>query len=226
MAVPRINLYLDVVSPFAYLAFSILRHSNIRKNSPVFAKCNITYIPIFQGGLMHACGNTPPANIKNKDKWTEKERHRWARYFNVPISQTTPEGFPPRTLSTQRALCAISLKHPDKLAPALEALYRLFWVEGNPNIAQPECFGPVLEGVLGKDVAQSVLADMNHPDVKAALTANTDRAFKSGAFGIPWFECTNDKGETDTFWGVDHLGQVAQFLGLDIKADKGFRAVL
>ncbi|GKZ31932.1 hypothetical protein AbraIFM66950_000912 [Aspergillus brasiliensis] len=219
MAVPRINLYLDVHETSS-------QHSNIQKNSPVFAKCNITYIPIFQGGLMHACGNTPPANIKNKDKWTEKERHRWARYFNVPIAQTTPEGFPPRTLSTQRALCAISLKHPDKLAPALEALYRLFWVEGNPNIAQPECFGPVLEGVLGKDVAQSVLADMNHPDVKAALTANTDRAFKSGAFGIPWFECTNDKGETDTFWGVDHLGQVAQFLGLDIKADKGFRAVL
>ncbi|GAQ37550.1 hypothetical protein AtubIFM55763_000428 [Aspergillus tubingensis] len=220
MAVPRINVYLDVVSPFGYIAFSVL------KNSPVFAKCNITYIPIFLGGIMQACGNTAPMKIKNKDKWSEKERYRWSRYFNVPIVQTVPEGFPPRTLSTQRALCAISQKHPDKLVPAFEALYHLFWVEGNANIAQPECFGPVLEGVLGKDVAQSVLADMEHGDIKAALIANTDRAFKSGAFGIPWFECTNDKGETDTFWGVDHLGQVAEFLGLDIKSDKGFRACL
>ena len=96
----------------------------------------------------------------DKDKWSEKERYRWSRYFNVPIVQTVPEGFPPRTLSTQRALCAISQKHPDKLVPAFEALYHLFWVEGNANIAQPECFGPVLEGVLGKDVAQSVLADV------------------------------------------------------------------
>lgn len=67
---------------------------------------------------------------------------------------------------------------------------------------------------------------MDHEDIKAALIANTDRAFKSGSFGIPWFECTNDKGETDTFWGVDHLGQVAEFLGLNIKQDKGFRAAL
>lgn len=96
----------------------------------------------------------------DKNKYIEKERRRWAHYFNIPIVQTAPEGFPPRTLSTQRALCAISLKHPDKLVPAFETLYHLFWVEGNPNIAQPECFGPALEGVLGKDVAQSVLADV------------------------------------------------------------------
>ena len=67
---------------------------------------------------------------------------------------------------------------------------------------------------------------MNHAETKAILTANTDRAFNIGAFGIPWFECTNTNGETEGFWGVDHLGQVADFLGLDMKLDRGFRAVL
>ncbi|PWY93602.1 2-hydroxychromene-2-carboxylate isomerase [Aspergillus sclerotioniger CBS 115572] len=220
MAVPRINVYLDVVSPFGYIAFSVL------KNSPVFAKCNITYVPIFLGGLMHACQNTAPINITNKNTWIDKERTRWARYFSVPIVQTTPEGFPPRTLATQRALCAISQKSPDKLVSAFEALYRSFWVEGNPNIAQPECFGPVLERVLGKSETQTIMEAMNHAEIKAILTANTNRAFNIGAFGIPWFECTNTKGETEGFWGVDHLGQVADFLGLDIKLDRGFRAVL
>ncbi|PWY86103.1 2-hydroxychromene-2-carboxylate isomerase [Aspergillus heteromorphus CBS 117.55] len=175
---------------------------------------------------MSACGNTAPIRIKNKDRWINRERLRWARYFSVPIVETTPEGFPPRTLSTQRALCAVEQKFPDKLAPAIAALYQLFWVEGNPNIAQPECFGPVLEKVLGKDEAQVVLEHMNHPEIKERLTTNTDRAFKSGAFGIPWFECTNSKGQTEGFWGVDHLGQVADFLELDIKLEKGFKAVL
>ncbi|RAL05901.1 putative 2-hydroxychromene-2-carboxylate isomerase [Aspergillus ibericus CBS 121593] len=220
MAVPRINVYLDVVSPFGYIAFSVLR------NSPVFAKCNIAYVPIFLGGLMHACQNTAPITITNKNAWIEKERNRWARYFSVPIVQTTPEGFPPRTLSTQRALCAVSQKFPDKLVPAFQALYQCFWVEGNPDIAKPECFGPVLEKVLGKEEARVVMEAMNHTETKAILTANTNRAFDIGAFGIPWFECTNAQGETEGFWGVDHLGQVADFLGLDIKQDQGFRAVL
>lgn len=64
------------------------------------------------------------------------------------------------------------------------------------------------------------------PQIKGLLASNTDRAFKSGAFGLPWFECTNPKGQTEGFWGVDHLGQVADFLGLDRTVDKGFRASL
>lgn len=49
---------------------------------------------------------------------------------------------------------------------------------------------------------------------KATLTKNTDHAFAAGAFGLPWMVCTNTKGETEGFWGVDHFGQVAQFLDL------------
>lgn len=55
--------------------------------------------------------------------------------------------------------------------------------------------------------------------------SNTDRAFKEGAFGLPWFECTNENGKTEGFWGIDHLGQVADFLDLNRK-DAGFKALL
>ncbi|KAG2420782.1 hypothetical protein HFD88_000396 [Aspergillus terreus] len=220
MAAPRITLYLDIVSPFGYIAFHVLR------NSPVFAKCNVSYVPIFLGGLMNTCGNTPPIKIKNKEVWIDKERLRWARYFSVPMIDKFTEGFPPLTLGTQRALCAISQKLPHKLVPTIEALYYSFWVQGNAKIGQPEGFGPVLESVLGPTDAQEVLKAINQADTKAILSANTDRAFKAGAFGIPWFECTNSKGETEGFWGIDHLGQVVDFLGLDRRLDSGFRAVL
>lgn len=39
------------------------------KNSPVFAKCNVNYVPIFLGGLMNTCGNTPPIKIKSKQRY-------------------------------------------------------------------------------------------------------------------------------------------------------------
>jgi 2-hydroxychromene-2-carboxylate isomerase len=36
------------------------------QNDPVFKKCEITYVPIFLGGVMKACGNTAPINIKSR----------------------------------------------------------------------------------------------------------------------------------------------------------------
>jgi len=58
-------------------------------------------------------------------------------------------------------------------------------------------------------------------DVKEQLVRNTGQAFEEGAFGIPWFQCTNGNGETEGFWGFDHIGQVVRFLGLDEGGDQG-----
>ncbi|KAJ5145057.1 thioredoxin-like protein [Penicillium atrosanguineum] len=222
MANPKITLYVDVISPFAYIAFHVLKasaylrippknRSNIDfQNSPTFAK---------------ACNNSPPINIKNKDKWINKERERWAKYFSVPMADKTPDGFPVRTLAVQRALCALSQKAPAKMPAVLEALYRAFWVERNSKIGEPEGFQPILESVLGKQDTEEILSAMGQPDVKGLLMSNTDRAFKEGAFGLPWVVCTDANGKTEGFWGVDHLGQVADFLGLD-RRDAGFKALL
>ena len=50
---------------------------------------------------------------------------------------------------------------------------------------------------------------------KRILVENTDTAFAAGAFGLPWMVCTNgENGRSEGFWGVDHLGQVLQFLNL------------
>jgi hypothetical protein len=38
--------------------------------------------------------------------------------------------------------------------------------------------------------------------------------------------CTNAAGETEGFFGVDHLGQVAEFLGLRKGSGSGWRALL
>lgn len=39
---------------------------NSAQNDPVFSKCEITYIPMFLGGVMKACGNIAPINIKSE----------------------------------------------------------------------------------------------------------------------------------------------------------------
>lgn len=125
-----------------------------------------------------------------------------------------PAGFPPPTLHVERVLAALQLSAPSSLPLAFDALYHCFWVEGNPDIGKPETFGPVLEKALGTEMAERVMEEGRGEEVKKKLVENTDRAFESGAFGLPWFECVNREGEREGFWGFDHLGQVVRFLGL------------
>ncbi|KAK8086139.1 hypothetical protein PG994_001113 [Apiospora phragmitis] len=222
MVAPSIRLYVDVVSPFAYQAFHILRHD------PVFKGVKVEYIPVFLGGLMHACGNTAPIQIKNKDKWIGQERLRWARAFGVPMKETTPANFPPNTLHTMRAVCTLSRQEgsesQDKLVRALEALYAAMWTE-HAEIAKPDVFGPLLVKVLGEETAGKALADASTVG-KTALKENTDKAFADGAFGLPWMVCTNAQGQTEGFWGVDHMGQVLQFMELPRPCEGGWKSVL
>ncbi|KAK8093598.1 2-hydroxychromene-2-carboxylate isomerase [Apiospora hydei] len=261
VAAPSIRLYVDVVSPFAYQAFHILRHD------PVFKGVKVEYIPIFLGGLMHACGNTAPIQIKNpaykqafhaihpaqliyhplhlqtlhdshtpaanahatdKDKWIGQERLRWARAFGVPMSDTTPANFPPNTLHTMRAVCALSLQdqdqNQDKLVRGLETLFAAMWTD-HAEIAKPDVFGPLLVKALGEETAKKALADAATVG-KAALKENTDKAFADGAFGLPWMVCTNRQGQTEGFWGVDHMGQVLQFMQLERPREGGWKSVL
>lgn len=216
MAIPKLTLYVDVVSPFAYLAYYVTRHS------PIFQKCEVTYIPISLGGLMKVCDNRPPGVIKNKNKWIDMERVRWAKVFNIPMTPDLPANFPPQTLHVERVLAALELSPSPSpsssssalLADALDALFLCFWVEGNADIGKPETFGPVLEKALGEEVAQKALREGRGDEAKKTLMENTQRAFESGAFGLPWWECVDGKGEIERFWGFDRMGQVVRFLGL------------
>ena len=58
----------------------------------------------------------------------------------------------------ERALAAVSAQYPQKLTPCIDALYEAYWVKGvDGNMEKPEGFGPVLEQVLGKDVATEII---------------------------------------------------------------------
>ena len=140
---PKLTLFLDIVSPFSYMAFHATQHLRL------FQQCDITYIPIFLGGVMKACDNRPPTTIKNKGAYITLEKTRWARAFEIPFGERMPEPFPQSTLHVQRALCAVHLLYPGKLVASFAALYRAFWVEGRGPIGEAEVFGPVLRGVLG-----------------------------------------------------------------------------
>ena len=195
-----------------------------------------TYIPILLGGLHKACGNLAPILVKNKKEWINKERERWAEIFKIPIRGAPPPGFPISTVNAQRVLTALSTEVDTAV---LERAIGVFWAalwcpdaeilkdakgrdeSGEFDVKSLETLRGLLAGVegVGEGLAGKIVGRVGEKDVKDMLMGNTTRAFESGAFGMPWFECTDAQGRTEGFWGFDHLGQVVRFLGLDGGAD-------
>ncbi|KAL5398432.1 hypothetical protein PMIN06_006560 [Paraphaeosphaeria minitans] len=220
MSKPKITLFVDIVSPFAYLAFYALH------NFPVFKQCEITYVPVFLAGIMKACGNTPPLKIKNKDKYINAERVRWSSLLKIPISQSPPPGFPTNTIHIQRVLTTLSLSHPAALPAALALFWQSYWVHWNDPSTEENILVILRTIVASEEEAGKVLEKSGGEQVKKKLGEDTERAVEEGAFGLPWFVATNAKGETERYWGVDHLGQLCDHLGLERPAGRGWRALL
>ena len=148
---PKLVLYVDVVSPFAYLAFHLVRTSH------VFNDCDVTYEPCFLGGIMKYTGNRPPIQIKNKSEWIGKERLRWARSFNIPIANEMPPGFPNNTIQVQRALTAMSLMRPESLVSTIAAVYHESFVERR-DVHTLESLRPIFNRLIGESDSEEVLA--------------------------------------------------------------------
>lgn len=137
-----------------------------------------------------------------------------------------PSPFPQLTVHAMRVVCAVQSLHPEKFDDYIHALFRAFWVDLKP-ISKPEVFGGVLAEVLGdKAEAERVMQHSTTADVKAILKKNSDAAFESGAFGLPWIIGENAKGEKRGFWGISHLGMLVEFLGLDQSLDSNFKSML
>jgi len=150
----------------------------------------------------------------DKAQWIDKERMRWVKKFEIPIAPKMPSPFPVSTVAPQRALVAVSLMAPEKLVDCIQALYRAFFVDLK-SVSKAEDITPILERALGKELTEEVLAKSTTDEVKKGLTTNTDEALANGAFGLPWFVATNGNGQTECYWGFDHLGQVCDHLGLE-----------
>ncbi|KAL8679651.1 MAG: hypothetical protein Q9224_007015, partial [Gallowayella concinna] len=182
-------------------------------HSPVFANCEITYVPVFLGGIIKACGNTPPIHIKNKGPYMHHERRRWARLFDIPMKETLPPGFPANTILVQRVLTAVDMLCPERLQETVDRMFHASFALHQP-VHERECLLGLLESVHGKFQAKEIMEKSTGDEAKKMLTARTEDIISKGSFGLPWFIATNIEGKVDHFWGFDNIAAVASHLGL------------
>ncbi|KAK5194746.1 hypothetical protein LTR99_003248 [Exophiala xenobiotica] len=210
MPQPHLTVFFDLHSPYSYLAFYVL-HS-----SPVFRKCDVTYIPVLLVAFIKAIGLQPPWSSPNKVNYMTSDITRWSRDFNIPWTSKWPENYPFKatTLKVQRVLMACSLECPERYPNLLAALYRAFWVD-KKGVQLPGVYEPIVVSVLGQEVASRVIERSTDREIKNLLKHNTDRCIASGAPGVPWLKAVDQEGREEYFWGFDHLGQLARHLGLE-----------
>lgn len=187
--------------------------------------------------------NSPPLTITNKREWIETERLRTSKSLQIPMMQTFPGKFPVPTTNVQRMLCYLYLKQQQEeeeesngkeeekqkkeqdFIKTLDAFFQAFWVQGKTSEINTEA---VIEEILytifenDKAKVQEIVQGMNSEAAKKMLRENTNEAFRSGAFGLPWFVAENaTTGEREGFWGVDSVGKVLECLGVEVQGEGG-----
>jgi 2-hydroxychromene-2-carboxylate isomerase len=177
----------DVISPFAYLGLKQL--SELPKD------VNVEFVPVLFAGLLNHHGQTGPAEIVPKRRFTYRFALWRARKMGIPMR------FPPA--------------HPFNPLAAL----RLIIAAGNTRHAVERVFDAVF--AEGKDVADSAViaslaaelgikdpgVSLGAPELKQKLRDNTDWAIERGVFGVPTLIIGNE-----AFWGHDAFEMALDYL--------------
>jgi 2-hydroxychromene-2-carboxylate isomerase len=181
-----VTLYLDPVSPYAWLAAGAIERIEA-------AGARVLIQPVLFAGLLNAHGQKGPAEIAAKREYTFRDVMRQAARQGLPFAG--PPGHPFNPLLALR-MCTALTTQPERRRLAL-ALLVACWERGEDISAAPvlarvadECD---LEGAALVEAAQS-------PEIKRQLAADTEQAIADGVFGVPTFRLG-----TELFWGGDRV---------------------
>jgi 2-hydroxychromene-2-carboxylate isomerase len=191
----RVEFLFDFGSPNAYLCHRVLPELAAR------TRASVEYVPILLGGVFKLTGNASPAvtlqGIKNKWEYQMLETRRFLSHHGITDFRANPH-FPVNTLQIMRG--AIAAQRSGEFERYVDEMYRHMWQEPK-KLDDPDVLRAALEE-SGFDV-DALLAASQHPEVKATLIANTERAVERGVFGSPSFFVGSE-----LYFGKDRLEEV------------------
>lgn len=194
-----LEFYYDYGSPYSYLADTQVEAIAKRAGATLVRK------PMLLGGVFKATGNSSPAALAQKSRWSAFDMPMWARHYGVPFRRNP--FFPVNTLALMRGAAAAQIDglferyHP--------AIYKAMWVDGR-NLNDIAEVAEVLTAA-GLD-ARQFGTRIQDQDAKDRLKATTDEAVARGVFGAP----TSFVGDM-MFFGNDRLPFVEMALKGELK---------
>ncbi|GAA5908992.1 uncharacterized protein JCM6883_002574 [Sporobolomyces salmoneus] len=216
----QITICLDIVSPWSYFAYYILKRYRKAWDFELIIK------PYFLGGVMQASGNQPPLKIKNKGIWMNKvDLPLFAEMSGIPY--TFPETFPINTIHIMRFLRAVEQAQPEKLEQTTDFFWELVWNRKEGPTAKdaidPSFFSKKLvsANVFTEEEVKKLVELSQSGEIKDALKNEAGKLVEEkGAFGFPWIIVEKDSGKR-SFFGADRFEHIAFYLGKEWDGPKG-----
>ena len=194
---PSVEFHFDFGSPNAYLSHLVIPALEARTG------VRVRYVPILLGGVFKATNNVSPAvslsGIKNKGEYHALETQRFLKAHAIERFRPNPF-FPVNTLKIMRG--AIAAEREGVFERYVDEVYRHMW-------ADPKKMDDIeiIESALRESAlpAEKILAEIQNPEVKAVLIANTEASVDRGVFGSPSFFVGNE-----LYFGKDRLREVEE----------------
>lgn len=187
----HITFHLDLISPYAYLAFEQLPEA-LKGIS-----YGVDYRPVLFAGMLKHHGQLGPAEIAPKRDWTYRQVMWLADKLGVPMRMPISHPFNP--LQLLRLSLACGAQAGDTNRYVCEQIFKHVWTSG-ADMNDSAHFETLLAQLKPRH-------DLQSTEVKNCLKANTETAISKGVFGVPAFE-VDDK----IFWGLDALPMLRDYL--------------
>ena len=195
----KVDFYFDFASPNAYLSHKVMQSIKERTGAEV------NYIPVLLGSIFKGTNNKPPMEqffgVKNKNEYQNIEMQRFIERHDLHSFKMNPH-FP--VISLQIIRGAVAAENDGYLEDYIDKVLVHMWEEPK-KMDDPEVIHSAFEE-SGLD-ANKLMEQMQDPDVKAKLIANTEAAVERGVFGIPTFFVGDEM-----FFGKDKLWEVEEIL--------------
>ena len=191
-----VEFYFDFASPYGYLASERIEHIAEQHGRSVMWR------PFLVGAAMKVSERKPLAWIPLVGDYAVHDVKRFARYWDIPF--VIPSHWPIATVNACRAFYLLEEDDHDAAKQLARALYHAYFRD-NQDISDPETVVAVASE-LGHDQTQIAEGIQTDP-IKQKLRAVNDEALARGVFGSPFIIV-----DSESFWGVDRLDQVDQWL--------------
>lgn len=186
MTVTTVEMFLDPVSPYAWLAME-------RIDEVIRAGGRIVCRPILFAALLNANATKGPAEVPVKRAYVFRDVMRQAKRMDLPFRG--PPSHPFNPLAALRILHAVE-DEAQRLVLA-RRLLAAAWRDGVDISDQHNLRSLLVADGLDAD---SLCAAAASPEIKARLRSATAAAMEAGIFGVPTFRVGNE-----LFWGSDRV---------------------
>lgn len=197
MSKPTVQFLFDFGSPNAYLSHKVIPAIEAR------AGIAFEYVPILLGGLFKLANNRSPAEsnaaIPLKRAYEHLELQRFVSKHGLVDFRSNPN-FPVNTLQIMRG--AVAAQGLGCFERYVDVVFASMW-EREKKMDDAQVIAAELKEA-GLD-PEALLAASQTPEVKARLLANTEDAFRRGAFGSPTFFVGSEM-----YFGKDRLRDVEE----------------